>query len=100
MVTLIFLLIFILSLAVLGFILYKKLPVLIDLPKTKEKIIRDHHIILNIEKKMKEVFVDFEKQIWLHKFLFSVKCIVSKTEHKIDNWLHNIRKKAQEKKRK
>jgi len=98
MITLIFSVIFIISFAGLGFILYKKMPTLLTLPESKNNIIRDHHIILNAENKIKEIFVYFEKQIWLHKFLFWIKCIVSKIEHGLDDWLHKIRKKAQEKK--
>ncbi len=100
MITLIFSIIFFISLAGLGFILYKKMPELNTLPQTKDNIIRDHHIVLNVENKIKETFLAFEKQIWLHKFLFWVKCMVSKTEHYIDNWLHKIRKNAQEKNKK
>jgi len=92
--------IFIFSLVGITFILYKKMPELLDLPANGRIGIAKPGFISKFEGKVKKISENFQKHILLHKFLFSVKCIISKTEHKIDNWLHNIRKKAQQKNKK
>jgi len=99
MLEIIFLTIFILSLGGILFIFYKKTPVLITLSKNAGTGFKNYKIISHIENKIKKVFLVFEKQIWLHKFLSLVKCMILKVEVKIDHLLHNIRKKAQEKKK-
>ena len=92
----IILIIFVISLGGILFILARKLPVLNSLPQNGSTGIREHHIILNIENKIKNVFVYFEKQIYMHKFLSWVKVITLKIETRIDALLQKIRKKAQQ----
>jgi hypothetical protein len=87
--------IFICSLGGILFILARKIPDLNLLPQTGSAGIRDHHIILNIENKIKNILISFEKQIFLHKFLSWVKVMTLKIETRVDHLLHNIRKKAQ-----
>jgi len=89
--------IFIVSLLAVMFVLYKKLPVLSSLPKNGTTGIKEHHYFLHIEKKVKDFFLFFEKQILLHKFLSFLKVAVLKIETKIDGWLHKVRKNAQKK---
>lgn len=96
MVTLIIFIIFILSLGGVIFILVRKLPELNMLPQHGTAGIREHHIVQNIEGRIKTVFVFFEKQIFLHKLLSWVKVMTLKIETKIDKVLHKIRKKAQQ----
>jgi len=76
-------------------ILIRKAPVLVELPQNGKIGIRDHHVILNIENKIKDIFVSFEKQILFHKFLSWVKVMTLKVEVKVDHLLHSIRRKAQ-----
>jgi hypothetical protein len=95
-IELIFLIIFILSLAGILFILVRKVPVLNNLPQTGTTGIVKHHIILDIENKLKEILISFEKQIIFHKFLSWIKVITLKIETKVDIMLHRIRKKAQQ----
>ena len=92
----IILIIFVISLGGILFILARKLPVLNALPQNGSTGIREHHIIINIENKIKNVFVYFEKQIYMHKFLSWVKVITLKIETRIDALLQKIRKKAQQ----
>ena len=87
--------IFIVSFGGILLILIRKMPALIELSQNGKIGIRDHHVILNIENRIKEVFVSFKKQIFLHKFLSWVKVMTLKVEVKTDNLLHGIRKKAQ-----
>ena len=77
------------------FILARKIPVLNTLPQNGHHGIKKHHIILDIENKVKDFFIAVEKQIFLHKFLSWVKVLTLKIETKVDNSLHNIRRKAQ-----
>jgi len=100
MFELIALTILILSLGGVLFILYKKIPGLITLPQNGKIDFRNNRHFSKVEEKIKSVFLVFEKQILLHKFLSWVKCIILKIEVKIDHLLHNIRKKAQEKRHK
>jgi len=87
--------IFVVSFGGVLFILARKLPVLSSLPQNGTTGIRKHHSILHVENKIKDFFLFFEKQIFLHKFLSWVKVMTLKIETKVDHSLHNIRKKAQ-----
>ena len=78
------------------FILARKIPVLNNLPQNGTTGLRKHYYILEVEQRIKNVFNFFEKQIYLHKILSWVKIITLKTEVKVDNLLHSIRKKAQQ----
>ena len=76
--------------------LARKIPVLNSLPQNGSIGIKKHHIILDIENRIKEILVSFEKQIFLHKLLSKLKVIILKIETKIDALLHGIRRKAQQ----
>jgi hypothetical protein len=89
------LIIFICSLGGVLLILIRKIPVLNDLPQNGSIGFKKHPVVSNIENKIKEFFIYFEKQIFLHKFLSWVKVMTMKIEVKIDHLLHGIRKKAQ-----
>ena len=77
-------------------ILVRKFPILNSLPQNGTAGIRDHHVVLKIETRIKDVLVIFKKQIFLHKFLSWVKVMTLKIETKIDSSLHKIRKNAQQ----
>ncbi len=95
MIQLIVFIIFLISVLGITFILYRKIPVLIELPRNGSMGLRNHQVIVDIENKIKEIQTVFKKQILLHKFLSWVKCLTLKVEVKIDHLLHSIRKKAQ-----
>ena len=95
MIELIFLFIFTLSFGGVLFILARKLPVLSNLPQNGTTGIRKTQTILDVEEKIKNIILSFQKQIILHKFLSWVKIMTLKVEIKVDHLLHNIRKKAQ-----
>ena len=97
MIQLIAFIIFILSSSVVLFVLYKKIPVLIELPQNGYSGLKKPEFISNIEKKIKEHhFHFFEKQMFLHKLLSWSRIFILKVEKKIDIILQSIRKKAQE----
>jgi len=92
----IFLIIFLCSLGGILFIIIKKLPVLSSLPNHGTTGIKKHRIILDVENKIKDIQIYFEKQIFLHKLLSWVKIMTLKVETKVDYFLHRIRKNAQQ----
>ncbi|MEK7080285.1 MAG: hypothetical protein AAB925_00430 [Patescibacteria group bacterium] len=96
MLELIFSVIFIISFGGVLLILARKIPALITLPQNGRTGIKKHRLILDVEEKIKEAFIYFEKQILLHKLLSWVKCLTLKAETRIDHLLHSIRKKAQQ----
>ena len=77
-------------------ILVRKMPALNFLPQNGDSGVRSHRLVLDAENKIKNIFVFFEKQIFLHKFLSWVKVMTLRTETKVDHMLHGIRKKAQQ----
>ena len=95
-IELIALIIFVCSLGGILLILARKIPVLTSLPQNGSMGVRDHRLVLNLENKIKEIFILFEKQIFLHKFLSWVKVMTLRVETKVDQLLHGIRKKAQQ----
>jgi hypothetical protein len=90
------LIILVCSLGGVLFILARKIPSLNLLPHNGSTGIRKHQIILNAENKIKNLFVFFEKQIFMHKLLSWIKVITLKIETRTDALLHKIRKKAQQ----
>lgn len=96
MLELIFFIIFILSFGGVVFILARKMPVLNALPYNGTTGIRKHQVISNVESRIKEIAVYFQKQIFLHKLLSFVKVMTLRIETRVDHSLHKIRKKAQQ----
>ena len=97
MIEIIVFIIFLLSIAGITFILYRKIPVLVVLPKNGHHGFKKPEFFSNIEKKLKKHhFHFFEKQMLLHKFLSKIMVLVLKLERKISEHLHGIRKKAQD----
>ncbi len=96
MLQLIALIIFLISLAGLSFILFRKIPALATLPKNGGTGLRELHLVAKIEDKVGDFYTAFRKQIFLHKILSWVKSMTLKLEVKIDSVLHKIRRKAQE----
>lgn len=83
--------------SVLGiiFILFRKIPVLLELPEVPEggEIVGVEVSIQEIKGKIKKIF---PHHIVLQKILSRIRIIVLKIERKIDNLLQSLRKKAQE----
>jgi hypothetical protein len=96
MIDFIIFIIFLISLAGVLFILARKVPVLITLPQNGTTGIKKHRVILEVENKIKDFFIAFEKQVYLHKILSWVKIMTLKVETFVDGHLYKIRKKAQQ----
>jgi len=89
--------VFILSLGGVILVLVRKVPVLNSLPQNADSGIREHKIISALEGKVKNFFVFFEKQIFLHKLLSWVKVMTLKIETRVDHLLHRLRQKNKSK---
>ncbi|MEK7562101.1 MAG: hypothetical protein AAB509_00270 [Patescibacteria group bacterium] len=87
--------IFVVSFGGLLLILARKIPALVTMPQNGKTGIKKHRIILDVENKIKEILVYFEKQIYLHKLLSFIKIMILKAEVQVDHLLHKIRKKVQ-----
>lgn len=97
MVQLIISIIFLVSLLGMLFILFRKIPVLIQLPQNGHHGFKKSEFVLNIEKKIKDSYFHlFSKQMLLHGILSKFRVWTLKIERKIGELLHGIRKKAQE----
>lgn len=97
MVQLIAFIIFIVSLFGIVFILFKKIPILVELPQNGYHGLKKPEFISNMEKRFKDFYFDFfKKQVYLHKALSKIRILVLKLERKIGDLLHGIRKKSQE----
>jgi hypothetical protein len=88
--------IFVASLGGTLLILLRKMPTLNTLPENGSIGIKKHQYIVEIENKIKDILITFEKQVFFHKILSWIKVITLKIEVNVDHLLHSIRKKAQE----
>lgn len=89
--------IFAISILGLIFVLARKIPALLALPKNGHHGIKKHRVIVKLEKKIKDKYFHFvEKQMLLHRLLSKSRIVILKIERWIDVALHGIRKKAQE----
>lgn len=97
MLQLIVFIVFVSSLLGMLFILFRKIPALVQLPRDQQKNFKDLEGVKSIKGKIGDAYTDFfEKQVILHKLLSKLKVMVLKIERKIDTSLHGIRKKTQE----
>ena len=97
MIQLIAFIIFIVSLLGIVFIIYRKIPVLVQLPKNGHNGFKKPELVTELEKKVKYFYFRFfKKQVFLHKILLFIKVWTLKIEKKIDNLLQRVRKKAQQ----
>ena len=97
MLQLIVFIIFLLSVLGIAFILYKKIPVLVELPQNGHHGLNKPKFVLKIEKRVESYYLRFfKKKIPLHRLLSKIRVLVLKIETQIYNLLHGIRKKAQE----
>jgi len=77
--------------------LFRKVPVLNELPKNGHHGIKKPELVLNAENKVRDFYFHFfKKQMLLHKILSFAKISILKIENKIDSLLHGVRKKTQE----
>jgi len=92
--------ILIFSLLGMGVIIFRKVPILAELPEILPAKINWKNIFLKLEKKIKifNPFRYFSGEIFLQKILSKIRILTLKIENKIFSWLKQLRVKAKMKK--
>ena len=90
------LIIFILSLAGIGIILYGKISLLLELPETSPPQFDLKNILLKI--KTTTPLKGFSGDIILQRILSKIRILTLKTDSQTFNWLQKLRQRAQKKK--
>jgi hypothetical protein len=93
---LIAIIVLIISLSGIGIIVYRKMPLLLELPKTvsvrfnwKEQLARVKNF---------SPLKDFSFEVFLQKILSRVRVLTLKTDNKTSSWLQRLREKSQKNK--
>ncbi len=86
------------SLLGIGAILFRKIPVLAELPEITPK--REEKLSAKAKKKIQEFnpFKSFSSEIFLQKLLSRLRILTLKTDNKTSGWLQKLREKSQRKK--
>ena len=90
------LIILICSLAGIGILLFKKIPLLLELPETAAVQFNWKELLIKIKNLLP--FRDLSFEIFLQKTLSKIRILTLKTDSKTSNWLQKLREKAQKKK--
>jgi len=96
MLEVIALIILICSLAVTGIILFRKVPLLLELPETAQSQFNWKEQLARI--KNLPLFKDFSFEIFLQKILSKIRILTLKTDSKTSNWLQRLRERSQKNK--
>ncbi len=100
MTDIIALIIFLISLAGSGVIIFRKIPVLTELPASDSAVQFNWRALAGQMTKIKifNPFKGLTSEIFLQKILSRIRILSLKTENKTSNWLKQIRTKAKMKK--
>jgi len=90
------LIILICSLAGMGVIIFRKMPLLLELPETVPAQFDWKELLIKIRNLLP--FKNFPPEIFLQKILSKIRILTLKTDNKTSNWLQKLREKAQKKK--
>jgi hypothetical protein len=98
MIEIIAFIIFLISLAGIGFIVFQKIPVLVQLPEIVE-IPRTGRLIDRLKSRIKNLppFKSFSSELFLQKTLSKIRVLTLKIESKTATLLQKLRKENQEK---
>lgn len=79
-------------------IIYRKIPVLVELPEILPE--KGESIVLKLKEKIKILnsFKNFPYEIFLQKILSKIRILFLKAENKTFNWLQRLREKSKKKK--
>ncbi len=80
----------------IGVILFRKIPILLELPETAPSYFN----WLDVFKKIKTLnpFKEFSSELFLQKILSKVRILTLKTDNKTSSWLQRLRARSQKKK--
>ena len=93
---LIFLIILIGSLVGMGIIVFRKIPLLLELPEAALPQFNWQDPLIKIKNLLP--FRDFSFEIFLQKILSKIRILILKTDSKTSSWLQKLREKAKRKK--
>ena len=96
MFELIFSIILICSLAGMGVIVFRKIPVLLELPETVPSQFNWKELLIKIKNLLP--FKSFFFEVFLQKILSKIRILSLKTDSKTSSWLQKLREKKQRKK--
>jgi len=87
------------SIVGLGGIIYRKIPVLVNLPVISGSL-ENETFVVKLKKKIKKInfLKNFSSEIFLQKILSKIRILALKVEHKTSNLLQELREKNREKK--
>lgn len=88
--------VFVLSLTGIGIILFRKIPLLLQLPETANSPFGWKELLVRI--KNSSPLKDFSFEMFLQKILSKVRVLTLKTDSKTSNWLQRLRARSQQKK--
>ena len=92
------LIIFFSSLIGMAVIIWRKLPVLVELPEAAEE--QKENLFLRLKNKVADIpFVkNFSFELFLQKILSRIRVLTMRTENKTAGWLQKLREKSQKEK--
>jgi len=96
MIELIALIIFFSSLAGMGVIVYRKIPLLLELPETPPSKFKRRDFLLKTKNSIPLKGVSIE--IFLQKILSKIRILTLKTDNKTSSWLEKLRTRSQKNK--
>jgi len=96
MIELIATIIFFTSLVALAMIVFRKIPVLLELPETAPSQFNWKELLIKIKNLLP--FRNFSFEVFLQKILSKIRILSLKTDSKTSSWLQKLREKKQRKK--
>jgi len=86
------------SIAGMGVIVWRKMPVLVGLPEVLPE--KSEPLSLKLKKKIKELnpFKNFSYEVFLQKLISKIRILSLKTDSQTFNWLQKLRRKTRQKK--
>jgi len=96
MIELIATIIFFTSLVALAMIVFRKIPVLLELPETAPSQFNWKELLIKIKNLLP--FKGFSFEVFLQKILSKIRILSLKTDSKTSSWLQKLREKKQRKK--
>ncbi len=88
--------ILLISLVGMGVIIFRKIPVLLELSETTQSHFGWRHLFLKIKNLVP--IKGFSIEIFLQKILSKIRILTLKTDSKTSNWLQRLRERAKKKK--
>jgi len=96
MIELIAIIIFFTSLVAMAMIVFRKIPLLLELPETAPSQFNWKELLTKIKNLLP--FRNFSFEIFLQRVLSKIRILTLRTDNKTSSWLQQLREKSQKKK--